>query len=65
MVEYLGIWVPTNIGLPAEDDDYIVTCKGASRAMSLTYEEGKWTNGSEEFEVIAWMAFPDVYSLTE
>ncbi len=51
-----------NTSTPPYDDDYIVTCRGAQRAMSLTYENGKWTNQEgTEFEVIAWMNFPKAY----
>lgn len=47
---------------PPWDDDYIVTCKGARKAMCLTYENGKWINfEGTEFEVVAWMPFPKAY----
>lgn len=58
--EKLCVWVPTDIGLPPCDDEYIVTCRGAKKSMSLSYEDGEWTNGEHKFDVVAWMPFPEV-----
>ena len=47
---------------PPYEDYYIVTCKGASKAMSLYYSNEKWTDdNNQEYEVTAWMPFPKAY----
>lgn len=57
---YIPKWITGR--LPPYDDEYIVTCKGATRAMELTYENEKWINSEgKEFEVIAWMPLPKAY----
>jgi hypothetical protein len=56
----MGTWITWSA--PPYDGEYIVTCKGAKRAMNLTYEDGKWINSDgTEFEVSAWMPFPPAY----
>ena len=47
---------------PPYDGEYNVTVRGAIRATTLTYEDGKWTdiNGTE-FDVVAWTFLPGAY----
>lgn len=54
------VW--NTLTLPPYDDYYIVTVKGAQKAMSLYYSDNKWTDdNNQEYEVAAWMPFPQAY----
>ena len=58
----LEVW--NTLTLPPFDDYYIVTVKGASKAMSLYYstEDKTWSDDHlTTFEVAAWMPFPKAY----
>lgn len=46
---------------PPWEGEYIVTCRGASRATNLSWEDNQWTDGREYYDVIAWTFFPDAY----
>ncbi len=57
-----GVW--NTLTLPPYDDYYIVTVKGAQKAMSLYYSTEDHTWSDEHFttyEVAAWMPFPKAY----
>ena len=47
---------------PPCDGEYIVSCRGAIRATSATFEDGKWLGG---IDVIAWTFFPGIYRPNE
>ncbi len=58
-----GCW--NTLTLPPYEDYYIVTCKGAKKAMSLYYSNNKWLDDqNQEYEVVAWMPFPEAYETT-
>lgn len=46
---------------PKYEDEYIVTCRGAQLAMSLRWENNKWTDGTNYYDVIAWQPYPKAY----